>query len=44
MSLTVRPWRGLTPQDLEQLTHRPLSPWILKLIADIETLLKERNT
>lgn len=44
MSLTVRPWRGLTPQDLEQLTHRPLSPWMLKLIADIEALLKERNT
>lgn len=36
-------WQGITQQDLENLTHRPLSPWIRKLIEDVEALLKERN-
>lgn len=39
----MKEWRSITNKDLQQLTHRPLSPWILKLIQDVEALLKERN-
>lgn len=37
-------WRGITPQDLEQLTHRALPAWVAKLVQDVETVLREKNT
>ena len=37
-------WVGLTGDEVQNLTHRKISPWIWLLLKEFETKLKEKNT
>ena len=36
-------WVGLTGDEVQNLTHRKISPWIWLLLKEFETKLKEKN-
>jgi len=37
-------WVGLTGDEVQNLTHRKISPWIWLLLKEVELKLKEKNT
>lgn len=37
-------WVGLTGDEVQNLTHRKIPPWIWLLLKEFETKLKEKNT
>jgi len=37
-------WVGLTGDEVQNLTHRKISPWMWLLLKEFETKLKEKNS
>lgn len=40
----TQPWQSLSGREIQDLSHREVSPWIMHLIRKVEDTLRERNT
>lgn len=40
----TQPWQYLTPEEIRDLSHRSLAPWVLHLIRKVEDRSRELNT
>lgn len=40
----TQPWQSLSEREIQDLSHREVSPWIMHLIRKVEDTLRERNT